>query len=252
MVVCFSSSQCVWQRNQVLYPCWPQWELLMTLTATSAVSVLKCVFSFKLLLAFYHCCELYEVSIFSITVFYMPPNHEQDRQHLQLIHQLSRLSFPISFLSSFSFPSLPLFLSFPLCLEPDFLLGGGSEYEGPSLFHGTTAYQRHSRQRGKVTSVSWRYRVHSVCSEKAERLFFLSFFLPQQTETKHSWSAWGPGSYWAENIKCWPVGLKLYFRYCGCSQHANTLCFCFVDWVLGIWISFCKLRVVFVTLYITE
>lgn len=41
MVLCFSSSQCVWQRNQVLYPRWTRWELLMTLTAASAVSVLS-------------------------------------------------------------------------------------------------------------------------------------------------------------------------------------------------------------------
>lgn len=52
MVVCFSSSQYVWQRNQVLYPCWPRWELLMALTAASAVSVLMCNFSSKLWLAF--------------------------------------------------------------------------------------------------------------------------------------------------------------------------------------------------------
>lgn len=58
MVGCFSSSQCVWQRNQVLYPCWPQWELLTTLTAASAASVLHCVLSSKPWLLSYCCYRL--------------------------------------------------------------------------------------------------------------------------------------------------------------------------------------------------
>lgn len=48
-VLRFSSSWCVRQTMQVLYPWWPQWELLMTSTAALAVSVLKS----SLLLAFY-------------------------------------------------------------------------------------------------------------------------------------------------------------------------------------------------------
>lgn len=55
MVGCFSSSQCVWQRNQVLYPCWPQWKLLTTLTAASAAPALHWVLSSTSWPLFYRC-----------------------------------------------------------------------------------------------------------------------------------------------------------------------------------------------------
>lgn len=62
----------------------------------------------------------------------------------------------ITFFSSHLFLVILFFSSFPFLsclLESDFLLGGGSEYEGPSFFHGTAIYQRHSREREEVTSV---------------------------------------------------------------------------------------------------
>lgn len=74
---------------------------------------------------------------------------------------ISHLFLVILFLLCPSFWLSPVFWS----LVPDG--GGGSEY-----FQGTTAYQRHSRERGGVTSVSWRHKVYSVSSEKVERLLF--------------------------------------------------------------------------------
>lgn len=142
----------------------------MTLTAASAVSALKCVFSYKLRLAFYHCCELCKVSIFSLIYRHLhAANHYSSSisHHRHHFPSLSRHPFLFFHVRSFLLSCL---------LEPDFLLGGGSEYEGPRLFQGTTTYERHSRELGEVTSV------FTVCPQNKQNG---SFFLPQQTETKH-------------------------------------------------------------------
>lgn len=71
------------------------------------------------------------------------------------------------------------------------------------------------------------YKVYSVSSEHKQSGYF---FLSQRTETKR-WKAWKLGSYWAEHIKCSPLGVSFckqsYYRKAVWMYHICTdLCIC--------------------------
>lgn len=213
--MCFSSSRCLWQRYQVPYPCWPQWELLMALAAASVGSALECIFTSKAWASVCFFCE--PQRLFSIILQSCLKNHSRGTWGgYDYIRHLYSSSISCRFfhfsISAFSVSSSPSCLSVSCLFQPHFSFRVVVlRTRGLVSLHGTTAYQRHSREGGEVTSVSWRYKVLQcfLRTSRAAPLFFLNKPKPNTAERPGEY-----GGYWAENIKCWPVGENFYVCEC--------------------------------------